>query len=204
MNTASTRLSPWSVLAFVLSLGLCPLVTVVALPVGLWALRDCARGRRGKRLAWAALLIALVVTPLTTAAGWWWDRHVREPLMDGPALVIRQGQMGDVSGFLAAVGGGDQHAAQQFLTHLTRALGLIRSTRPSDEPAPSESDPQAVGWAIRVRYEAMFDNGAALIEGRFRLTGVDGWATRFDAFMVDMPDGTILEWPAGWSSTEHE
>ena len=39
MSTTRGKLSPWAVLAIVLSIGLCPFVTAAAILAGLWALR---------------------------------------------------------------------------------------------------------------------------------------------------------------------
>ena len=45
--------------AIVLAIGLCPFVTAAAIPAGLLALRDVSRnGRRGRRLAIAAIVLA--------------------------------------------------------------------------------------------------------------------------------------------------
>ncbi|MDP7028841.1 MAG: hypothetical protein QF733_01310 [Phycisphaerales bacterium] len=200
MSNAPGKLSPWAIFAFVLSIGLCPVVTIAAIPAGLWALRDVrVHGRRGRRLAMVAIAISAVVTPLVVTAGWWWNKHVREPLMAGPAAVIAQGQGGDLRAFLEGTGGGGTESeAEHFLHRLSASFGEIRSTRLADEPeADAQREQDATGWWIWVPYEAMFDRGAASINTRFLISDPQrGWVTSFDRLIVEMPDGGTLHWPA--------
>ena len=101
------RLSPWAILAMLLSIGLCPFVTIAAIPAGMMALRDVRlHERRGRRLAIVAIVIGCVVTPVTSYGAWWWNGHVREPLMTGPIDLLAAGQRGDVSAFLDGLAGG--------------------------------------------------------------------------------------------------
>jgi len=199
MTLGSGKLSAWAILAGVLSIGLCPLVTVAAIPAGLWALRDVrVNGQRGRRLAWAAIAIAVVVTPLTTIGMWWWNGHVRVPLKSGPAAVLEAGQRGEIQRFLRETGGGgNEREATAFLVSLTSELGMIRSTRPSEATMATEPA-DAAGWrGIWVPYEAMFDQGAATVTARFLLSSPDqGWVTAFDRFEVTLPSGQLLAYPS--------
>ncbi|MDP7070482.1 MAG: hypothetical protein QF561_03940 [Phycisphaerales bacterium] len=199
MTVGSGKLSPWAILACVLSIGLCPFVTAAAIPAGLWALRDVrVNGRRGRRLALAAIVIGVVVTPLTTLAAWWWDDHVRVPLLAGPAAVLQIGQQGEIQRFIGETGGvGEPQGARAFLVSLTSELGMIRSTRPSEAEMATEPPGAAGWWGIWVPYEAMFDQGAATVTARFLLSAPDrGWVTAFDRFEVTLPSGQVLTYPA--------
>lgn len=202
MTGVRRRLSAWSVIAIVLSIGLCPVVTAAAIPAGLWALWWDVRvhHRRGRRLAIVAIVIGVICTPITTTAAFWWNSHVRVPLLDGPAELIAAGQRGDVTAFLAGTaGGGSQANATAFLTELTGRLGILQSTRPSEQPGSeqsSEGDDTAAGWWIWVPYDAMFEGAAVTMRARFLLSDPDrGWVTAFDRFEVDPPDGPPLRWP---------
>tara|TARA_B100001971_G_scaffold213072_1_gene245105 strand:+ start:4036 stop:4647 length:612 start_codon:yes stop_codon:yes gene_type:complete len=203
-------LSAWSVVAIVLAIGLCPFVTAAAIPAGLLALRDVSRnGRRGRRLAIAAIVLAAVLTPITTIGALWWNNHVRTPLLEGPAQLIAEGQHGDVAAFLEGTSSSEsQEAAAGFLASLTKQLGIIRSTRPVERPeaeASPEGDDTAVGWWMWVRYEAMFEDGAVPMRARFLLSDPErGWVTAFDRFEVTTPEGGSLVWPIGKSVGEDQ
>jgi len=190
------KLSPWALLAMLLSIGLCPVVTVAAIPAGLWALRDIARtGRRGRRLAWAAIVLGLIVTPVTSVGAWWWNTHVRVPLVEGPASIIAAGQRGDMAAFMQQTGAeGRQSEAEAFLRRLTSACGPIRSTRAveGDPGQPSMGG----AWAVRVPYEAMFEHTAAPMTATFVLSDPSrGWVTQFEKFVITLPGGDSLVWP---------
>ena len=195
------RLSAWSVVAMVLSIGMCPFVTAAAIPAGLWALRDIRKhDRRGRRLAIVAIVLAVIVTPITTAGALWWSSHVRIPLREGPASTIAMGQRGDLEAFVEATSwSGSPDQARRFLTRLTSQLGIMRSTRPSEQPGAAESpegDDTAAGWWKWISYDAMFEGGAVTMRARFLLSDPEhGWVTAFDRFEIDLPDGAHLHWP---------
>ena len=201
-NVVRKRLSAWSVLAMVLAIGLGPFVTAAAIPAGLWALRDIARnGRTGRPLAITAIVIGVVVTPITTIGAIWWNNHVRAPLMSGPAAVLAIGQRGDLEGFVRQTASrSSPEEAGQFLRELTRDLGIIRSTRPSEAGATNatpEGEESLPGWWIWVPYEAMFEGGATHIRARFLLSDPErGWVNEFDRFDVTLLDGRSLRWPS--------
>ncbi len=199
MTQHSKKLSAWAILAGVLSIGLCPFVTVAAIPAGLLALRDVrVNGRQGRRLAWAAIVIAIVVTPTTTLGMWWWNAHVRIPLKAGPAAVLKAGQEGEIQRFLRETGGeGNAKEATAFFVSLTSDLGMIRSTRLSKAEMATEPDDTVESWEIWVPYEAMFDQGAATVTARFLVNAPDrGWVTAFDRFKVTLPSGQVLTYPS--------
>lgn len=193
------RLSAWAVLSMVLAVGMCPFVTAAAIPVGLWALRDVSRnGRYGRRLAIVALVVAVIVTPITTFGALWWNKRVRVPLQSGPAQVIADGQRGDMTGFLAAATGeATTEQAQAFLKELTQKWGILQSTRLLEVPADDEPVYDgATGWWIWVPYEAMFDQAAVPMRARFLVSDpTRGWVTAFDRFEFDRKDRAIMQWP---------
>ncbi len=199
------KVSAWSIVSLVLAIGFCPLVTIAAIPAGLMALRDVrVHGRRGRRLAIVAMVLAGVVTPLTSVAMWWWDGHVRQPLVQGPLEPLQAGQHGDAGAFLAGLGhastAADRRSANVFLKDLNQSLGIIQSMRVADavDPAstPAAEDEAGVGWFIWVPYDAMFQNGAARLHARFLLsTPTQGWVTHFDVISVEVNADHTLTWP---------
>jgi hypothetical protein len=203
------RLSPWAILAMLLSIGLCPFVTIAAIPAGMMALRDVRlHERRGRRLAIVAIVIGCVVTPVTSYGAWWWNGHVREPLMAGPIDLLAAGQRGDVSVFLDGLAGGDtqaqRKAAAAFLTRLTAVVGVVESMQPADMvDADQDPEPESgEGWTVRVPYDAMFQHGAARITARFLLsTPTRGWVTRFDMINIELPHQEQLTWPPSEEDT---
>lgn len=203
MTGSQRRLSVWSVLSAVLAIGLCPVVTILAIPAGIMALRETGPHRKaGRRLAIIAITLACVVTPLTTWASVWWNANVREPLLEGPVLAIQAGQAGDVSAFLAGMSDDavdPPESARVFLHALTGSLGVLRSMRPAQEVQGDEtaeaSRRGAGSWTIWVPYEAMFDQGAAMVQARFVVGDDRGWITSFDALEITLDDGTVLTWP---------
>ena len=64
--------------------GLCPAVTMLGVVFGLLAIRDVKlHARRGLRVAVVAIVLGLIVTPLTTLGLMWWNTTVREPMLHG-------------------------------------------------------------------------------------------------------------------------
>ena len=195
------QLSAWAVLSMVLAVGMCPFVTAAAIPAGLWALRDVSRnGRYGRRLAIVALVVAVIVTPITTFGAFWWNNRVRVPLQSGPAQMIADGQRGDMTGFMAATPGeATTEQAQAFLKKLTQKWGILRSTRLREVPvddAVMEGDDGAAGWWIWVPYEAMFEQAAVPMRARFLVSDpTRGWVTAFDRFEFYLKDRATMEWP---------
>ncbi|MCH2135537.1 MAG: DUF4190 domain-containing protein [Phycisphaerales bacterium] len=175
MNTPrSSSWSAWSLVALALSVGLCPLVTLAAIPVALLALRDIRRtNRRGRRLAITAIWISVIVTPLTTTFAIWWNANVRVVLIDGPVSLIRAGQSGDIDTFVNSLGGTlpeDLPGAEHFLTALGDRWGDVVSMRLT-ESAPERTAPAGAWW---VGYEAMFERGATPVEALYVLQSESG------------------------------
>ncbi|MCH2141712.1 MAG: hypothetical protein MK077_01775 [Phycisphaerales bacterium] len=200
------RLSGWSIVSIVLAIGLCPVVTIVAIPAGLLALRDVRlHGRRGRRLAIVAMVLACLMTPVTSLAMWWWDSHVRQPLMQGPLEPLQAGQHGDIDAFLAGLGyaadADHRRTAGEFLNQLTRSMGGVQSMRiaeATDSDGQNAANPEVSSdaWEVWVPYDAMFQNGAARLHARFLLsTPTQGWVTHFNALTVERTAEDSLIWP---------
>lgn len=193
---ASMRWSPWALLALALSMGLCPFVTVLGIPMGLLGLADVRKnGRRGRRVAKAALWVSIIVTPLTTTFAIWWNVTVRDLLKHGPVAALRAGQQGDAAAFAEGLGGlrrgGDLTSAKVFLQAVTQRWGLVQSMRPSDE-APDLEAPDRAWW---VGYEVLFEQGAAHGRALFVLRSPQGgFVLNFQKLEFDI-EGGVLRWP---------
>jgi len=193
---AAGRWSPWTLLSLALSVGLCPLVTVVAIPVAIIGLRDVRQtGRRGRKVAITALWIACILTPLTTVFAFWWDANVRVKLINGPIDALRAGQQGDVAAFMDGLGGprlgGDTASATAFLDAVTGRWGRVVSMRQSE----ATSDVEAPDGAWWVGYDVMFENGATPGRAFYVLRSGSGrFVLRFEALVLG--DASIeFRWP---------
>lgn len=198
-KTEAPTINAWSILALVLSIGVCPVVTAAGFVLGLVALRQNRRHprMRGRRGAIAAIVISGVMTPATTWGVWWWIAHVRTPLMEGPIVAIELGQRGDVQafrdGFLSP---GDEMAAVTFLQTVTTRWGDIVGS--AQDPSRDGSDPRE-GCPCRVPYLFTFENGEVAGEAEFVILDGEGGdrhlACRFAwVRFIDEEHGT-LQWP---------
>ena len=190
------RWSPWTLLSLALSVGLCPLITVCAIPVALIGLRDVrTSGRRGRRVAITALWIACILTPVTTVFAIWWDANVRMKLIDGPIEALRAGQHGDVVAFMDGLGGpqpgADTDTAVAFLDAVTSRWGAVVSMRQS-ESASEVKAPEGAWW---VGYDVMFEHGATPGRAFYVLQAPGGqFVLGFEALVLG--DASVqLRWP---------
>ncbi|MCH2153794.1 MAG: DUF4190 domain-containing protein [Phycisphaerales bacterium] len=147
-------LSLWSLTALACSVGLCPVVTLLGVVLGFFALRDIRQtGRRGRRIAIAAIIMGSIVTPLVTVGLIGWNNWVREPLLKGPIGAIQAGQAGDIQGFMDAFEGGTAAEASTFLQSLgTRYGTLVSIMQDPDGEAVWTAD----GGAIQLPYQLQF------------------------------------------------
>jgi len=184
-------------LAMALSVGLCPLVTVLGIPLSLFALADIKRNnRRGRRVAIAALWVSLLSTPITGTFAWWWNAKVRTALLDGPVAALRAGQQGDVAAFLEGMGGASgpssESEAARFLSSVSRQWGTVQSMRQT----PEQPDVQAPAGACWVGYDVLFEHGAALGRAKYVLQSPQGtYVLAFQALVLTAEDGAELRWP---------
>jgi len=138
-------LNPWSFVAIVCSVGMCPFFTIAGVLLGVRALVDINTrpGTRGVRLAWVAICIGSVVTGLWGGGMLWWNTHVRSQMQQGPVTAIMQGQAGNVAGFesIFLAPPSDSQAAQ-FIDQMTQRYGILSRGGPSDtanvEPVDGE------------------------------------------------------------------
>lgn len=202
-------LSTWSILSMVASLGVCPLVTILAIPLGLVGLRDVrTNGKSGRRLCWTAIVIAVVVTPLTSLFMIWWNGEVRIPLMNGPVAPIQAGMAGDMEGFKngfspSVVAATPEMDAGRFLATLRGDYGLLESVRQDTTREPVYA---ADGWSVRVPYVFEFQYGTVPGEANFVMMGPgpNGNQMVFRFSWVLVGDDPPTAWPSAAADEERD
>ena len=202
-------LSTWSILSMVASLGVCPLVTILAIPLGMLGLRDVrANGKSGRRLCWTAMIIAFVVTPLTSLFMIWWNSEVRVPLMNGPVVPIKAGMAGDMEGFNegfapSVVAATPEMESGRFLATLRGDYGLLESVSQDSSREPVYAPD---GWSVRVPYIFEFQYGSVPGEAEFVMLepGPDGnqMVLRFSWVLVG--DDPVVAWPPAAADEERD
>jgi hypothetical protein len=128
MKNNSEPLNPWSFVAIVCSIGMCPFFTIAGVLLGIRAIVDIkARpGTRGVRLAWVAIFIGSLVTGLWGGGLLWWNFNVRSQMQHGPIHAILEGQVNDTH-FLAYFTNENQSDAIVFLKELHNRYGVLES-----------------------------------------------------------------------------
>lgn len=209
-------------LAFFFSIGVCPIVTLAGPIIGYFALRDIRKRRAAGRLvlgrtpAILAIVLGIVLTPLTTAGIIWWQRNVRTPMIHGPLAGFKAGQSGDVAAFEASFCGGDEPASPKrpenddvtgaaaagFLSELARRYGTIETIVQDDSRQIALSDD---GLQMVIPYLLNFEQGTVPGRGSFVLRGEDGEGrlimTCFEWFIIEDAAGE-LAWPPGATGPE--
>ena len=123
------KLNPWSIVAILCAVGLCPLFSIAAILAGARALVEikARNDTRGARLAWTSICIGALVTGLWGGGMLWWNTNVRSMIEQGPVHAIIEGQSGDVEAFTALfVQGTTPESASMFLNELHSRFGVLQ------------------------------------------------------------------------------
>ncbi|MBC8201244.1 MAG: DUF4190 domain-containing protein [Planctomycetes bacterium] len=128
MKNKSEPLNPWSFVAIVCSIGMCPFFTIAGVLLGVRALVDIkARpGTRGIRLAWAAIFIGSLVTGLWGGGMLWWNINVRGQMQHGAVNAIIEGESNKLD-FLSYFTNQNQTEATEFIATLHSRYGNLIS-----------------------------------------------------------------------------
>jgi len=124
------KLNPWSMVAALCAVGLCPLFSIAAIFAGVRALVEIkARGKtRGARLAWISILIGALITGLWGGGMLWWNFNVRSMIELGPIHAIIDGQSGDISDFCDRFSDpSSEQDAAIFLQNVHSRYGTLKS-----------------------------------------------------------------------------
>ena len=123
-------MNPWSLVAVLCAIGLCPFFTIAAILLGIRALVDIkAKGdTRGVRLAWFAILFGSLMTGLWGGGMLWWNLNVRNRIENGPIEAIISGQNGDMTEFESSFVTPDSNEETSiFLATIHSRYGLLQS-----------------------------------------------------------------------------
>ena len=123
-------MNPWSLVAVLCSIGLCPFFTIAAILLGVRALVDIkAKGdTRGVRLAWFAILFGSMMTGLWGGGMLWWNLNVRNRIENGPIQAIISAQNGDMTEFESSFVTPDSNEETSiFLALIHSRYGLLQS-----------------------------------------------------------------------------
>ena len=126
---ATKKLNPWSIVAALCAVGLCPLFSIAAIFAGTRALVEIkARGdTRGARLAWISILVGATVTGLWGGGMLWWNTNVRSMIEQGPIHAIIDGQSGNLESFISLfVEEMNPEQAAVFLHALHERYGVLQ------------------------------------------------------------------------------
>jgi len=201
-----TGISPWAILSLLFSFGVCPFVTILALPLGVLGLRDVRRnGKRGRRAAWLGIIISLLVTPLTGWAMAWYNTSVRQPMLHGPRDGIMAGMQGDASAFNAAFLPSDEGTPEEvaeFAALLRSRWGMLQAVEIDTSrvsPANSLFEPIRVPYVFRFEADSVAGEAEFIVFERTdsgtRLVGRFAWVI----LGTGQGDVSPVSWPAGAS-----
>ena len=122
------KLNPWSIVAALCAIGLCPLFSIAAIFAGFRALVEikARRDTRGARLAWVAILVGGTITGLWGGGMLWWNLNVRSMIEQGPIHAIIEGQHGDVETFMGQFSTkSSMEEASSFLQSIRQRYGIL-------------------------------------------------------------------------------
>lgn len=204
-------LSPWSILALVTSLGLCPFITILSIPLGLLGLRDSrVNGRRGRTCAWIGIVIGVIITPLTGWFMYWWNANVRIPMLYGPTEALVAGMDGNIKGFEAGFIPVDatlpETEAAAFINQVRERWGSFISI---EQDASREVIYVNDRMGVRVPYLFRFEKGVVPGEAQFDFLQEVGsvetgmkleLVTRFSSVIIGETDP--ISWPPSVASEE--
>ena len=124
------KLNPWSVVAMLCAVGMCPIFSIASILLGVRALVDIkAKGdTRGAGLAWAAILVGSLVTGLWGGGMLWWNSNVRSNIEQGPIVAFMYAQEDKVELFEEALlMSPSQVEAEQFVDNVQQRYGKLLS-----------------------------------------------------------------------------
>jgi hypothetical protein len=130
-------------------------------------------GFTGRRMAWTGIGLGLAFITIWLILGAWWNRHARQPMLNGPIVELRAGLSGDVAGFTQGFIGGQHEEAMGFLSALANRFGALQSmAQRSDHGLAATSPPELV-----IPYLMDFEAGPVEAEAAFLIQDQTGQLT---------------------------
>ncbi len=199
-------MNPWSMVAALCAVGLCPLFSIAAIFAGIRALVEIkARGEtRGARLAWLSILVGALITGLWGGGMLWWNFNVRDMIEQGPVQAIIEGQSGNVSAFCDRFSDPtSQEDAVIFIQTLHSRYGTLQSghLNADIEETPVDGNKLFLGMVpieAELEYVLVFEGDTFIrLRAQFELFKmVDGgqqFTNRFAWFAIeDKKDGSLV------------
>jgi len=173
LSAPRLRTSPWAVASMLCSAAVfCPLATLLGPTLGVKALADIRSrpGLKGTRLALAGIIIGLFATFAWIGVAMWWDRAVRQPILDGPLPELVAGFHGNIAGFQQGFYGLGSELPQAdaiaFINELTRRYGQFHTMQQA--PLAADAEPMAQGPIDpRIEYVLEFERGMVTARAEF-------------------------------------
>jgi hypothetical protein len=200
------KMNPWSMVAALCAVGLCPLFSIAAILAGVRALVEIkARGdTRGARLAWGSILVGALITGLWGGGMLWWNSNVRSMIERGPIEAIIDGQSGELASFCNQFSEpSSKQDAARFLQTLHSRFGTLQSghLNPDVEESPVDGNKLFLGMVpiqAELEYVLIFEGDKFVsLRAQFELfktvNGGQQFTNRFAWFAIeDKKDGSLV------------
>jgi hypothetical protein len=138
------KMNPWSIVAVLCAVGLCPLFSIAAILAGFRALVEIKvrKDTRGARLAWVSIFVGALVTGLWIGGLLWWNMNVRSQIERGPIQAVLAGQSGDLQTFESSfITPGSNEETAMFLASLHKRYGILEDGHLDEEIGEVAVDP---------------------------------------------------------------
>ncbi|MBC8421672.1 DUF4190 domain-containing protein [bacterium] len=204
------KLNPWSIVAALCAVGLCPLFSIAAILAGVRALVEIkSRGdTRGVRVAWLSILVGAVITGAWGGGLLWWNTNVREMIEQGPIHAIVEGQDGNVELFTDYFSSDvSREDAASFLQSLHARYGTLHRGNLDEtiEESPVDGENLFLGMVpveAELTYALVFDEDKMVrLRTKYELfKEVDegnSFVNRFVWFVIDDEKNGTLVYPVG-------
>lgn len=212
----SKKMNPWSMVAALCAVGICPLFSIAAIFAGSRALIEIkARDEtRGARLAWASILVGATITGIWGGGMLWWNMNVRSMINQGPIQAIIYGQSGEMEEFLGyfIVQTAPEEAAS-FLQELHARYGVLQKGQlnPDIEESPVDSDKLFLGMVpeeAKLQYLLVFEGDKMVsLTADYKLFSDGGsgnqFTNRFTWFAIQDEKNGSLVYPADTEEFMH-
>lgn len=205
-SMATKKLNPWSIVAALCAVGLCPLFSIAAIFAGVRALVEIkARGdTRGASLAWISILVGATITGLWGGGMLWWNINVRSMIEQGPIHAIIDGQAGNIDSFTSLFVHETNHEeAAVFLSTLNQRYGDLQrgNLNQGTEESPVDGNNLFLGMVpveAELTYQLVFmDDKMVGLRAKFELfrivNGGNQFTNRFAWIEIhDEKNGTLV------------
>jgi hypothetical protein len=154
--------------------------------------------RKGKGLAWTAVVLGVLFSVLWTAGYFWSYQTFQKPINEGPRAAFVAGFAGDEPGFKSAFFGDASTASdadvEHFVTELKNRYGDYRNIHLDEPIAQQQMLDQMMSPLKELSYVFQFSN--KVMKGTIE-SNLDGWSMKFGRIVILDPDAGDLVFPPG-------